>query len=186
MTDLPEVPLPHPPGGPLDALQPVAVFLVGGGNELGPTALRIFRSMYSKDFRQIVFLSVGVLDYEVLDSGVGGHGYEDPDKPSHLRAKTRLALDPYLAVAREQGWPADCRVSISTDPVGEIDRLSTELAVAYPKAAFFVSKLVLQRLNWFHRLLRGGSSDAIRSRLEKKGFPVTVIPVVLPMMTPGR
>ncbi len=165
----------------LDPGQPVAVFLVGGENRLEPASIRVFGSTYAQQYRQILFLSVGVYDYEVMDSGVGAGGYADPEKAKHLRIKTRLALDPYLAVAHELGVAADCRVSVGTDPLEEIDRMSTRIALAYPKAVFFVTKLVFRRFNWFHRLFRAGTGDAIRKRLERKGFPVTVIPLVLPL-----
>lgn len=165
----------------LDPEQPMAVFLVGGVNRLEPAALRVFRSTHSQEYRQILFLSVGVYDYGVMDSAVEGGDDADADKAKQLRKKTRLALDPYLAVAHELGMAADCRVVVGTDPVEEIDRLSTQIAANYPRAVFFVTKLVFRRFDWVHRLFRSGTGDAIRRRLEKKGFPVTVIPLVLPI-----
>jgi hypothetical protein len=163
----------------LDREGPTAVFLVGGVHQLEPASVRVFRSTYAKEYRQILFLSVGVYDYEVMDSGVGDGGYADPEKAKHLKQKTRLALDPYLAVAHEMGLSADCRVGVATDPIEEIDRMSTEIAAAYPRAVFFVTKLVFRRFNWFYRLFQPGTGDAIQKRLEKKGFPVTIIPLVL-------
>jgi hypothetical protein len=159
---------------------PVAVFLVGSEHQLEPASIRVFRSTHAPEYRQILFLSVGVFDYHVMDAGIADGGYADPEKAKHLRIKTRLALDPYLAVAHEMGLAADCRVAIATDPVDEIDRMSTQVAATYPRAVFFVTKLVFRRFTWFYRLFQAGSSDAIQKRLEKKGFPVTVIPLVLP------
>jgi len=51
----------------LDPELPMAVFLVGGENRLEPTSIRVFQSTYSQEYRQILFLSVGVFDYEVMD-----------------------------------------------------------------------------------------------------------------------
>jgi hypothetical protein len=163
----------------LDREQPTAVFLVGGEHRLEAASLRVFRTTYAQEYRQILFLSVGVYDYGVMDSGVGDAGYDDPEKAKHLRLQTRLALDPHLAVARDMGLAADCRVGVATDPIEEIDQVSTEIAAAYPRAVFFVTTLVFGRFNWFYRLFHIGTGDAIRKRLEKKGFPVTVIPLVL-------
>jgi hypothetical protein len=163
----------------LDRERATAVFLVGGEHRLEPASIRVFRSTYAKEYRQILFLSVGVYDYEVMDSGVADGGYADAEKAKHLRQKTRLALDPYLAVAHEMGLAADCRVGVATDPIAEIDRISTEIAATHPRAVFFVTKLVFRRFNWFYRLFQAGTGDAIRKRLENKGFPVTIIPLVL-------
>lgn len=164
-----------------DPQKPLAVFLVGGEHDLGPAALRVFQSSHGAEYRQILFLSVGILDYGVMDAGVGDHGYDDPEKPRHLKLKTQLALQPYLDTAREMGMTAEIHVSIATDPIEEIDLLSTKISLVCPRTAFFVSKLVFQKPNWFHRFLHNGTSDAIRKRLEKKGFPVSVLPVVVPM-----
>ena len=165
----------------LDSELPIAVFLVGGSHRLEPASIRIFRSTYAHEYRQILFLSVGIYDYEVMDAGVGGCSYSDPEKAKHLEIKTRLALDPYLAVAHEMGLAADCRVSVGTDPVEEIDRMSTQVAASYSRSVFFVTKLIFRRFNWFYRLFQTGTGDAICKRLEEKGFPVTVIPLVLPL-----
>jgi hypothetical protein len=165
----------------LDALEPVAVFLVGGDNELGPYSVRLLADRYSKDYRQILFVSVGVMDYAVLDQGVdAGQGFKGTEEAGRLMRKTRLQLDPYLAAAHELGLKAVVRVSVATDPVGEIGALSDEIVKAYPRAAFFLSKLVFSKWKWFHRLLHEGTGDAIQALLERKGFPVTVLPLVLP------
>jgi hypothetical protein len=165
----------------LDREQRTAVFLVGGEHRLEPATLGVFRNLYAKEYQQILFISVGVYDYEVMDAGVAGGGYADPEKGKHLRLQARLALDPYLTAAHEMGLAADCRVTIATDPVEEIDRMSTEIAALYPRTVFFLSKLVYRRFNWLHRLLRAGTSDAIQKRLEKKGLSVTVISLLLPV-----
>jgi len=164
-----------------DPQKPLAVFLVGGEHDLGAAALRVFQSSHGSEYRQILFLSVGVLDYGVMDAGVVDNDNDAPEKARHLKLKTELALRPYLDTAREMGMTVDSHVSIATDPIEEIDLLSTKIALVCPRAVFFVSKLVFQKPNWFHRFLHKGTSDAIRKRLEKKGFPVSVLPVVVPM-----
>jgi hypothetical protein len=165
----------------LDPALPMAVFLVGGGHQLEPASIRVFRSLYAQDYRQILFLSVGIYDYEVMDAGVGDAGYGDPEKAKHLKIKTRLALDPYLDLAREMGLAAGCRVSVGTDPVEEIDRMSTQVAAIYSRSVFFVSKLLFRRFNWLYQLFQNGTAEAIRKRLQKKGFPVAVISLILPI-----
>ncbi|HVR85439.1 MAG TPA: hypothetical protein VMU54_14075 [Planctomycetota bacterium] len=175
-------PLPGEEVDRLEATQPVAVFLVGGDHALGPASLRILGNLYSKEYLQILFVSVGVMDYAAMDAGAEGQGnFKGTVEAKRLKMKTRLALDRYLAIAHQQGFRADCRVSVATDAVDEIEALSGEIAAVYPRAVFFVSKRVFPEATWFHSLLHSRSSDAIRTRLEKKGLPITVLPFVVPL-----
>jgi len=138
----------------LDATLPLAVFLVGGDHALGPASVRIFGNLYSKEYRQILFVSVGVMDYAVIDSGSEGKGtFKGTEEAKRLKKKTRLALDPYLASVHQLGLKADCRVSIATNVVDEINTLTNEIAAIHPRAVYFVSKLVFQKSRWFHRFL---------------------------------
>jgi hypothetical protein len=172
------------PAEPVDALDPglpVAVLLAGGEDDLGLRSLGIFSLTQAASFRQMLLISIGVVDYAIIDAGTDQErGFEGTEEAKRLRQKTRASLDPLIASARQLGLKTDCRISIATDPVSEIDSLSDEIAGIYPKAVFFVSKLVFEKPRWYQRLLFGNRSDQIRKRLEKKGFPVTVLPVVVP------
>jgi len=165
----------------LDPTQPVAVILVGGDHALGPASVRIFGNLYSREYLQVLFVSVGVMDYAAIEGRAGGKGNNRcMGEAKELKKRTRLALDRCLGSAHQLGLKADCRVSVATNVVDEIDVLSDQITAVYPRAAFFVSKLVFQRPKWFHLILHSGSGDAIRARLEKKGRPITVLPFVVP------
>lgn len=171
---------PREPVDRLEADLPVAVLLVGGEHELGPKLIDLFRSLHAGQYRQVLFMSVGVLDYTVLDSGVNARtGFKGSEEAERLRHKTRQDLDPYLEAAHQMGLKADVSVSVATSAADEIDRLSGELSEIYPRACYFMGQLILARRRWFHRLLHAGAGEAIRRRLEKKGLPVKVLPVVL-------
>jgi len=164
----------------LDPSLPVAVLLVGGENELGPVSLHLFGNAYGSDFRQILFVSVGVMDYAVLDAGVDpSRGFEGTEEAGRLREKTRRRLDSYLAAAHQLGMKVDVRISIATDPVDEIETIADGIIEKYPRSVFFISKMVFRKKRWFHRFLHGGTSDALRVRLEKKGVLVKMLPLVL-------
>jgi hypothetical protein len=165
---------------PLDPELPVAILLVGGENDLGPVALQLFARTYGSDFRQILFVSVGIMDYGVLDAGVDpSRGFEGTEEARRLRDKTVHRLGPYIATAHQLGFKADVRVSIATDPVDEIDALGDVILHGFPKSVFFISKMMFRKKRWFHRLLHGGTSDALKARLEKKGATVRVLPLIL-------
>lgn len=167
-------------GDPLDPGKPLAVFLLGGEDSLGQAAFRMFAERYAQEFPQVLFFSIGIMDQTVVDSGVDRKGdFIGTEEAQRLRIRTREALTSFLDQARRRGLRAGCRVSVSVDAADEIDRLSGEISSSYPHAVYFLGKLVFEKPRWFHRWLYGSTSDLIRRRLEKKGHPVTVLPVVV-------
>ena len=55
----------------------------------------MFGSLYSKEFPQILFVSIGVMDQSVVDAGVDGTGtFKGSEEAGKLRKKTeeRCAL----------------------------------------------------------------------------------------------
>jgi hypothetical protein len=174
------VPIPDPVDA-LDATLPVAVLFVGGDDDLGLRPLKIFSLNHMEKFRQMLFVSIGVMDYAIIDAGVDQErGFEGTEEAQRLRQKTRSTLDPFIAGAHQLGLKADCRISIATDPVSELDSLSSKIVGIYPRAVFFVGKLVFEEPRWYQRLLFGNRSDRIQQCLERKGLPVTVLPVLVP------
>jgi len=168
-------------GDAFDPDLPLAVFLVGGKEALGPLAFDRFVSLYVREFPQILFLSIGIMDQSVVDGGVDGSGnFEGTREAQRLRKRTRENLRLYLEGARKLGLKVSCRVSVSVDTAEEIARLSDGLSAAYPKAVYFLGKLVFQKPRWFHWWLHRSTSDTIRKKLEERGRPVTVLPVVVP------
>lgn len=169
-------------GDTLDSGSPLAVFLIGGEDSLGPAAFRMFADRYAREFPQILFVSVGIMDQTIVDSGVDRKGdFKGTEEAHRLWVRTRESLRSYVTGAHDLGLKAACRISVSVDAAQEVDRMSDEVSAAHPKAVYFLSKLVFEKPRWYHRWLYGGTSDAIRKKLERKGRPVTVLPVVVPL-----
>jgi hypothetical protein len=167
-------------GDSLDPGIPLAVFLIGGEDSLGPAAFRMFCDRYAHEFPQILFVSIGIMDQTVVDAGVDRKGdFKGTEEAHRLWIRTREALRPYLDGAHERELKAASQISVSVNAAEEIDRMSDRISAAHPKAVYFLSKLVFEKPRWYHRWLYGSTSDAIRKRLEKKGYPVTVLPVVV-------
>jgi hypothetical protein len=165
----------------LERSQPLAVFFVGGGHRLEDQSLRTFRDVYSRQYSQILFVSVGLIDYAWMDSECreAGRPAGSTDVKVLVQA-TRKALDPCIAAAHEMGLKADCRVAVSVDETAELERLALEVARRYSRPIYFVSKAVWRRKSWIHRFLHAETADVLRGRLEGRGLPVTVLPVVVP------
>jgi len=164
----------------LDRSEPTAILLVGGRTDLGTHVLKRFAGRCPGECKQVLFLAVGVVDASVADPSLPSwEMFERSVEAKRLRKHTRLALDPYVEAAHGLGLKADCRVSISTDPAQEIGRLLQGVVRNYSRATVLVGKLVFDPDRWYHRILHSKSADAIRESLERRGIPVTVVPVVL-------
>src|SRR5476651_2578063 len=78
----------------LERSEPTAVFLVGGGAEQDPRALRAFTGTFSREYKQVLFLAVGVVDPSAGDSSLpSSENFGRSAEAKALRKFTRLALD---------------------------------------------------------------------------------------------
>ncbi len=162
--------LPSEPGvtvRELDPRAPTAAVLVASYGGLGiHTTLNIFR-FFPGYFRNLVFLSVGVVD----SGGFKGEGALD-----ELRKGTEEALRQYQELARKVGMPSTSRYALGTDAVEEAERLCLDVAREFPRVTFFAGKVIFQREAWYQHLLHNETAAAIQKRLQWAGKPVVILP----------
>ncbi len=155
------------PPRPLDPKAPTAAVLVAGFGGLGiHTTLNIFRA-FPGYFRNLVFLSVGVVD----SGGFKGEGALD-----ELRRRTEETLAQYEDVARRMGVPAVSRYALGTDAVDAGEKLCLDVAKEFPRVTFFAGKVIFQREQWYQHLLHNETAAAIQKRLQWVGKPVVILP----------
>jgi hypothetical protein len=159
--------LPRNPAS-LDPAARTAVLLVGGYNGLGVHSVLTIWRMFPKDYPQIVFMSVGVVD---------SANFKGAEEVEHLQEQTRKSLDSYIALANRIGMAAATRVAIGTDAVNEAEMLCAQVSREFPRSTFFSGKVVFQREKWYHWLLHNQTAYAIQRRLEWLGLPMIVLPV---------
>ncbi|HUR38853.1 MAG TPA: APC family permease, partial [Planctomycetota bacterium] len=152
----------------LDPNARTAVLLVGGYNGPGVHSVLTIWRMFPKDYPQIVFLSVGVVD---------SANFKSSEEVERLQEQTRQALEPYVTLSNRIGMAAATRVAVGTDAVDEAERLCSEVAKDFPRSTFFSGKVVFQREKWYHWLLHNQTAYAIQRRLEWQGMPMIVLPV---------
>ncbi len=151
----------------LDPRAPTAAVLVASYGGLGiHTTLNIFR-FFPEHFKNLVFLSVGVVD----SGGFKGEGAIDV-----LRQGTEATLAQYEELAKRIGVPATSRSAIGTDAVEEGEKLCLEVAKQFPRVTFFAGKVIFQREAWYQHLLHNETAMAIQKRLQWAGKPVVIIP----------
>ncbi len=169
LTSIPSGPLcagtPSPPA--LDPDQPTAAVLVGNFGGLGiHTTLNIFRS-FPDHFRNIVFLSVGV-----IDSGA----FKGEDAVGRLKAETLDMLQKYVDLVRGMGIAATSRMAVGTDVVEEGEKLCLELKREFPRLTIFAGKVIFQRERWYQRMLHNETAYAIQKRLQWAGQTMVILP----------
>ncbi len=156
---------------PLDPAKPTAVVLVGGYSGLGiHTVLAAFRA-FPKQFKNVVFLSVGV-----IDSGA----FKGQDALEELRQQTEADLKKYVGLMQSEGMPATYAMAMGTDAVAELERLCLEAVKQFPKATFFAGQLVFQRETWYQAVLHNQTAFVLQKRLQLHGFTLVILPARIP------
>ncbi len=161
-------PITETPPAKLDIKKSTAVLLVGGYGGLGVHALAQVIRLFPDHFKQIVFVSVGI-----IDSG----NFKGAEESERLKQQTEENLQKYEALARRFGLAADSMMMIGQDPVAGIEELCVEVALRYPKSTYFAGQLVFQRDAWYQRLLHNETAFAVQRRLQWQGLPMVVLPV---------
>lgn len=151
----------------LDPTRPTAVMLVTSFGGLGMHTLLNAMRAFPGHFRNVVFVSVGV-----IDSG----GFKGAESLDALRAQTEAMLARYTEAARSMGLAATHRLAIGTDPVEEAERLCRAVAVEFPGATFIAGHLLFARQTWAQRLLHNETAYAIQRRLQWAGLNMMILP----------
>jgi amino acid transporter len=149
---------------------PTAVLILGGYKGLGMHTYTTVKKMFPDLYKRFVFLSIGVVDSNVLK---GGH------EMAELNQYTAEELDKYVKLARETGVAAESRMGLASDVPEEVTQLCRKLKKEFPGAHFFTGKLIFENERWYDRLLHTDAVNAIQDRLQLAGIPAIVLPVRL-------
>jgi hypothetical protein len=154
----------------LDPSEPAAAVLVGGFGGLGVHTLLNAYRFAPGYFKNVVFLSVGV-----VDSG----SFKGADTLDDLRKHTEESLAKYVDLVRGWGVPATSFMSIGTDAVEELEKLCVHVLKQFPRAIFFTGQLVFQKDTWYQRLLHNQTAFALMRRLQWDRVPMVILPTRL-------
>jgi amino acid transporter len=174
MAALPAAP-PGPPR-PIDPKAPTAVMLVGSYAGLGVHALLTVQRLFPNHFKNVIFLSVGVIDAATMK------GVEEVDR---VRIRTEASLQQYVDLARRLGLAADYRTSVATEAVAEAERLALEVSREFPRSVFFAGKLIFQEERFYQRLLHNETAYSLQRRLQFAGMNAMVLPVRVTLDAPS-
>jgi len=150
-----------------DPAQPTAAVLVGGFGGLGlHTLLNAYRFAPGY-FKNVIFLSVGVVD---TGSFKGAETLEE------LREHTENSLSRYVNLVRGWGVPSLAFQAIGTDAVDELEKLCMSVRKSFPRTVFFAGQLVFRKDTWFQRILHNQTAFALLRRLQWDRVPMVILP----------
>jgi amino acid transporter len=152
----------------LDPRKQTAVMLVSSYGGLGIHTLLILLKTFPKQYSQVYFATVGV-----LDSG----NFKGTEEVERLRADRQKIIERYVLLARSLGLAADGDFILGTDPVEESTRLAVKIREKFPKSVFFAGKLLFEAEKWYYPLLHNETAFAISRRLQLQGIPTVVMPI---------
>jgi len=166
--DLPLKNVDVPVNPSLSPTKPTAILLVESYSGLGIHSLLSIMKQFPGYFKQVIFVSVAV-----LDSG----NFKGADEVGRLEENRRGELAKYVQLATNLGLTASSRFSVGTEAVESAEKLCADIAHEFNQAVFFAGKLVFQKQKWYQRILHSETAYAIQNRLELDGLSMVVLPV---------
>ena len=148
--------------------QPTAVLLVGPYGGIGVHALLNIQRLFPGHYRNFVFVSVAVIDAATM-KGI--------DEVERARTNTEGALKEYVALANRFGIAAEYRLGVGTDVLDIGEQICEEVVRDFPRAVFFLGKLIFEDERFFQRLLHNETGYQLQRRLQFRGMNAMVLPV---------
>jgi len=156
------------PVASLDKNAPTAAIMVKSFSGFGIHEVLSIHRLFPRTFKNFIFVSAAV-----VDSGT----FKGAQEIEGLETETRTNLEKYVAWARSQGMAADYRIAVGTEAVESITEVCKKIAEEYPRAIFFMGKLIFREEKWYYRLLHNETPNAIQRRLQFDGLQAIVLPI---------
>jgi amino acid transporter len=152
----------------IDRNAPTAIQLVSGYSGFGVHTLFSIMSTFPKTFKNVVFVSVAM-----IDSG----SFKGAEEIEALEASVQAGLQKYVAMAHKLGFAADYRTALATDVVESAVDLCKEVAEEFPRSTVFTGQLTFRLEKFYHRLLHNETAFSIQRRLQWDGLTTVIMPI---------
>ena len=157
-----------PNSAPLDKKDLTAIQLVSGYSGFGVHTLLSILTTFPKIYKNIVFVSVAV-----IDSG----SFKGAEEVEELEQSVRSGLEKYVELARKLGFAADYRIEVGTDVVESAINLCKTIAAEYPRSTVFTGQITFRLEKFYHRMLHNETAFAIQRRLQWDGITTVILPI---------
>jgi len=166
LTDLPLPAREHAPELGPDG--PTAVVLVEAYAGLGIHTLLSVQRMFPRHFKNLVFVSVGLVDSGQFKGTESVHALEE---------KVRGDLEKYVELGQRMGYYSEYRFTVGTDLIEELEEICLDLQKEFRRSMVFAGQLVFQRETVFTRTLHHETAFSIQRRLQFAGIQVIILPI---------
>jgi amino acid transporter len=153
---------------PLDRAAPTAVICVASYSGFGLHQVLSIERLFPRHYKSYVFVSAAIVDSGVFKGSAELEGVQSEAEETVRR---------YVEWARSRGFQAEGRTALGTEAVETVEELCRGLAKEFPRAVFFMGRLIFQRERWHHRLLHNETAHAIERRLHFQGLQAIVLPI---------
>ncbi len=147
---------------------PTAVVCVGAYDGLGVHTLLSVQRLLPHHFKNVVFVSAGI-----VDSG----RFKGADSTRALEDQVAADLGQYVRLANRMGYYAEYRYALGTDSVEELEALCASLTREFRGVTVFLGQLVFERENLLTRVLHQETAFAIQRRLQFRGMQSVILPI---------
>lgn len=164
------IPAAGAPAPAFDRNAKTAVVLVNGYNGLGLHTLLGIHRAFANEFRNFVFVQVGM-----VDAGV----FKGADEVERLKRHIENELSRYVKFMRGQGYHAEGVSGLGIDVTQEIANLAPAILERFPKAVFFGGQIVFPEDSFWTRLLHNHVVFATQRQLFRQGVPFVIMPILV-------
>lgn len=151
-----------------DPLQPTALQLVKDYNGFGIGTLLSVVTSFPGTFRNIIFVSVAVIDLR---------GLKGEESVTRVSAATEEMLQKYVDLARRLGFAADYRMTVGSDVVERAVSLCASTAEEFPRITVFTGEIIFRQERLHHRMLHNQTAFAVQRRLQWLGITAVIMPI---------
>lgn len=157
-----------PVNPPLDMNSKTAVLVVNGFNGLGLHTLFNVVRLFGKEFKNFVFIQVGVID---------AGNYRGSEDVKNLQQKVNSDIERYVRFMNAQGCYAESLTLTGTDVIDEVEQISPSLLQRFPGVVFFGGQVVFEKETLLTRWLHNYTVFSLQRRLYNYGIPFMVMPI---------
>lgn len=152
----------------LDPSDSTAVILVKSFSGFGVHEVLSIHRLFPRTFKNFIFVSAAI-----VDSG----SFKGVTEVQALQEQVETDLERYVGWARANGMRADYRMGIGTEAVDTTHQICIKVVEEFPKAIFFLGKLIFKEEKWYYRFLHNETPNAIQRRLQFDGLQAIVLPI---------
>jgi len=153
---------------PVDPGAKTAIVMVNSYNGLGLHTLFNVIRFFGKEFRNFVFVQIGVID---------AGNFKGVREIDSLKLQTTSDVQRYVHLVQAQGYAAQGMTYFGIDVVEQVDKIISEVSERFPHAVFFGGQLVFTQETFLTRWLHNFTVFTMQKKFYSRGLPFVILPI---------